>query len=378
VIQPSPTTNSHAGWTGLGTALLDDGGRITDANWPMADLLGASVPEDLIGAELATRIQGFSFRNVCAALIDAADPHREVVGEVSWDHPTQGARSGRLVVSRLEGPAGPLSLVVRLTLDPVLGAAQPLADPLLEAMLDDRLKAHWQPIVELASGRPRGMEGLARYVDHSGRMVFPAEFLASADESGLIVDVGAWMASQAAISLSQLRRLKIGPPDLFATVNVSVRQLALDDVAQVILDAVDASCLPPEAMWVEITEVALMDGVALEPQALRELAEAGVRVGLDDFGTGFGSLSSLRDLPVSFVKIDRTFVAGLGRSHADDVIVASIVELAQALGLTVIAEGVETEAQRAALETLGCPLGQGYRWSPPSPLTDLVALLGRR
>jgi EAL domain-containing protein (putative c-di-GMP-specific phosphodiesterase class I) len=240
------------------------------------------------------------------------------------------------------------------------------------------LKLHWQPILALSTGEPVGLEALVRYVDREGNVVLPGEFLGAADESGLIVDVGTWVATEAAVSVAKLRRMGVGPDGLFASINVSARQLSLDDVAALVEHALDTTSLPPEALWVEISEAAANDA-ELRADALHRLAADGVHVGLDDFGTGYGTLSSLRDLPVSFVKIDGSFVAGLGRNHADEVIVASIIAMAGALGISVIAEGIETHYQLAALEALGCPLGQGWLWGRPAPLPEILGTLtGRR
>ena len=370
----------------VGTALLDAQGRITDANRSLAEMLGRD-PLALAGTELAELVTGFSFRNVVALLIQGDEPQAEC--EVTWIHPDAGGCSGRLIVSRLAkdpsaGPA-PASLLVRLAGDPDRpGRAGPGSTPALsaraitqlrEAIAGRRLQVHFQPIVDIGSAAPAGIEALVRYTDHYGGLVMPAAFLGAAEESGLIVEVGTWVASRAAVSLSQLRRMELGPEALFAAVNVSARQLSLDDVARLVHNTLATTGLPPEALWLELSETAVMHPDELRADALRDLAEAGVLIGLDDFGTGPGSLASLRSLPVSFVKIDRTFVSGLGCNHADEVIVESIIGLAGALGITVIAEGVETEEQRSALEALGCPLGQGYLWSRPRPLVDLLPML---
>ena len=376
-----------------GTALLDAGGRITDANRSLAELLGAD-PSDLAGSYLAEMLTGFSFRNVVALLIQGDEPQAEC--EVTWDHPAGGARSGRLIVSRLAPdlaqaqaqppqPPPPPQLLVRLNsdADPTgytrFSSAPALSEraitQLREAITGRRLQVHFQPIVDIGSARPAGIEALVRYTDHYGGLVMPAAFLGAAEESGLIVEVGTWVASRTAVSLSQLRRMEMGPEGLFAAVNVSARQLSLDDVARLVHNTLAATGLPPEALWLELSETAVLHPDELQADGLRELAEAGVLIGLDDFGTGPGSLASLRSLPVSFVKIDRTFVSGLGRNHADEVIVESIMGLADGLGITAIAEGVETEEQRSALEAMGCPLGQGFLWSEPRPLVDLLPML---
>jgi EAL domain-containing protein (putative c-di-GMP-specific phosphodiesterase class I) len=166
------------------------------------------------------------------------------------------------------------------------------------------------------------------------------------------------------------------PGELSVAVNLSARQLA-DDLVGTVRAALEQSGLPAERLWLEVTETAMFADVPSAAQVLREIARLGVHISLDDFGTGYSSMAYLRDFPVHSLKIDRSFVAGLGTSADDSAIVATLVSLAASLDLWVTAEGVETPRQLAALRRLGCEFGQGYLWSKAVPNAEFVEVLGR-
>jgi EAL domain-containing protein (putative c-di-GMP-specific phosphodiesterase class I) len=194
----------------------------------------------------------------------------------------------------------------------------------------------------------------------------PAQFLPVAEESGLIVPMGAWVLRES------LRQLAGWHDDSFGmAVNISARQLAVADFFDLAMEALTATGVAPERLTLEITEQAAIQDLARTASRLEALRSEGVRVAIDDFGTGFSSLQYLSRLPVDILKIDRKFVWGLGQHAEDDVLVRSMLGLAAELGLEVIAEGVETRRQAELLLEYGCRLAQGFLFSPPRPIEEL-------
>jgi EAL domain-containing protein (putative c-di-GMP-specific phosphodiesterase class I) len=241
------------------------------------------------------------------------------------------------------------------------------------ALETGRLEVHYQPQVDLVSGRVRGVEALARWTHPQLGPVPPPEFVAIAEETGLIGPLGAHVLDAACRQLAAWRRQGL---DLIVSVNVSVHQLEAPDFAQQTLDAVRAAGLPPHALCVEITESAIMGAGPGPLQALEALKAAGIYVAIDDFGTGYSSLAALKRLPVEVLKVDRSFVDGLGTDSDDTAIVSSVMSLAHAMGLHVIAEGVETPLQADGLLGLGCTMAQGWLYAPavaPEALRGIVA-----
>ncbi len=241
-----------------------------------------------------------------------------------------------------------------------------LADSIgLQRALDlGELRLVYQPIVDLGSGVPTGLEALMRWEDPDRGLLSPDQFIAAAEETGLIVPMGLWALNTA---LADLRGWHEMHPDLWVAVNLSSRQLATPGVAEQFRAAVETARIPPDAVHFEITESTLMSDGEPVAQALIALRQMGFALAVDDFGTGYSSLAYLKRLPVTALKIDRSFVTGLGSPHdsSDRPIVEAIVGMADALELDVVAEGVETPEQRAVLEELGVRVGQGYLWSKP-------------
>ena len=231
------------------------------------------------------------------------------------------------------------------------------------------LAVHYQPQLDLTTGRLVGVEALVRWSQAS-----PAEFIPVAEETGLIAPLGTWVLRTATRALAAWHAEGLKP--LTVTVNVSARQLDDPDFPATVEAALNDAGIAPESLCLELTESALM-GVATAPlNALHAIKDLGVYVGIDDFGTGHSSLARLRLLPVEVLKVDRSFVDGLGTEHGDSAVVAAILSLAHALGLHVIAEGVETQLQANQLIALGCPAAQGFLWSPAVPAHELPALAG--
>lgn len=240
------------------------------------------------------------------------------------------------------------------------------------ALAEQRVVPHYQPIVDLASGAVAGFEALARLVESDGTISAPASFIAVAEVSGLVHAVGEQVLEQACVQAcgwdATLHR-----DDLTVAVNVSSRQLDRGDLVDVVRAALDRTGLVPSRLHLELTETAIMD---LHPDILRQLSEVrslGVQVGLDDFGTGYASLTHLRRLPLDFVKVDRSFVQGLGSDTGDERIVSAVIDLARNLGLRSIGEGVETVDQLDRLRALGCDQAQGYLFARPAAPGDLSA-----
>jgi len=214
-------------------------------------------------------------------------------------------------------------------------------------------------------------EALVRW-DHPERgPVEPAEFIPLAEESGLILPLGRWVLGEACRQLADWRAA--GRPNLRVTVNLSARQFADPDLIAAVAEALARAQLPPDALWLEITESVLMEEVKATADTLLALKRLGVHLAVDDFGTGYSSLSYLKRFPVDMLKIDRSFIDGLGTDPEDGAIVLAIVSLAQALRLGVVAEGVEYFHQLEVLHRLGCDGVQGFLLAQPGAADGLPA-----
>jgi EAL domain-containing protein (putative c-di-GMP-specific phosphodiesterase class I) len=223
----------------------------------------------------------------------------------------------------------------------------------------------FQPIVQLSDLRVVGHEGLVRWQHPQRGLVAPADFLPLAERSGLIVPLGWWMLDVCSEALRSTERP--GSLPRFMSVNVSGSQLGRGQLAPAIARSVEASGIDPSNLHLEITESALVETTTTVLRELAEVTSMGVSIALDDFGTGYSSLSMLRDLPVSAVKIDRSFVAPISRDQGTTAIVHRVVELCRDLGIKSIAEGIETDQQANVLRDLGCTHGQGYLFGFPEP-----------
>lgn len=244
-----------------------------------------------------------------------------------------------------------------------------LETALRRALGRQELAVHYQPLVKVESGQVVGLEALLRWNHPLRGLLPPAEFLALAEATGLIVEIGPWILATACRQLGAWRRA--GHPDLTMAVNVSARELAHRHLVQHVALALAEADAPPDALCLEVTEhVALQqpEDVIEELQALRAL---GVKIALDDFGTGFSSLVHLRRLPIDEVKIDATFVREAARESSAAAIVGAVTGLARELRLAVVAEGVETEDQLAAVTARGCPVVQGYLYGRPLPAAEI-------
>jgi diguanylate cyclase (GGDEF)-like protein/PAS domain S-box-containing protein len=235
---------------------------------------------------------------------------------------------------------------------------------LRSAVGTEELSLHYQPQVDLASGEVTCAEVLLRWHRPGHGAVAPGEFVPLAEETGLIVPIGEWVLRAACEQGAQWHRA--GRPIALA-VNVSARQLTHSDVAAAVQAALHETGLPPNLLRLEVTETAIMEDVAVLNDTLGRLTDLGVTISIDDFGTGYSSLLYLKRLPVSELKIDMGFVQGLGESVEDESIVTGIVQLARALGLGTVAEGVETQEQLTWVRRLGCSTAQGFLLGRPMP-----------
>jgi len=226
---------------------------------------------------------------------------------------------------------------------------------------------YYQPEVALATETMGDVEALLRWNDPQHGLLLPAEFIGLAETSGLITAIGGWAIQDACRQLRAWGQLRV-------SVNLSARQFGPRHLARVVAAALDDTGADPTALCLEITESVLMDDAVSTIEILRELKDLGVRLAIDDFGTGYSSLSYLKRFPIDLLKVDRSFIAGLGSDPEDSAIVPAVIALAHALDLRVVAEGVETEQQRTILLELGCDLGQGFYWGAavqPAQLSDL-------
>jgi diguanylate cyclase (GGDEF)-like protein/PAS domain S-box-containing protein len=250
-----------------------------------------------------------------------------------------------------------------------------LENDLRQALGRGELVVHYQPKVSLASGKIVGEEALVRWEHPQRGLVLPAEFVYVAEETGLIVPIGRWVLREACHQAREWQECYPSDPPLSMSVNLPVGQFGrpdlVEDVARVLLE----TGLEPSSLLLEITESAVMEDVSATIDMLRKLKDLGVRIAIDDFGTGHSSLLRLKHLPVDVLKIDRSFVAGFGRDPEHDGLVSAVIDLARALNLEVIAEGVETEEQLAHLREIGCEVVQGFYLAEPLPAAEASDLL---
>jgi diguanylate cyclase (GGDEF)-like protein len=247
---------------------------------------------------------------------------------------------------------------------------------LREAIAEGQLRVHYQPIVDMATGSVVEVEALVRWEHPTRGLVLPGEFLPIAEQTGLIVPIGEFVRDAALRDLAAWPGVRAEAPAVAMCVNVSPRELARPGFADGIGRLLAHHGIAASRLVVEITESAMVEGDGAI-QSLRDLRALGVRVWIDDFGTGYSSLGYFRDLPVDGLKIDRVFVEGLGELRAHTAIVTAAIAFADALGLDVVGEGIETDDQRSRLAALGCRLGQGFLFAHPMTAELIAGLLDK-
>jgi len=290
--------------------------------------------------------------------------------------PDEMLREAEIAMVRAKSDAG----VRYVVFDPSMNAATldrlDLERDLRRALDGGELRVHYQPIVDLRTDAVVGFEALVRWQHPTRGLVAPLAFIPMAEETGLIEPLGRWVLEtacrQAARWHASAAKRSVMPP--FVSVNLSARQFVAADLVADVAAILAKTHLAPSALELEITESVVMDQSEAGIRALRALRELGVRLVLDDFGTGYSSLSYLKHLPLDTIKIDRSFVTGLDQP-ADRSIVDAVIALAHGLGIGVVAEGIETEAQADQLRELGCDLGQGYLFARPIPADQTATFL---
>jgi EAL domain-containing protein (putative c-di-GMP-specific phosphodiesterase class I) len=237
------------------------------------------------------------------------------------------------------------------------------------AIQDEVLQPHYQPLIDLASGRITGFEALVRWPHPERGMISPGEFIPVAEETGLIAGLGGLMLRRACTDAARW------PDDIHVAVNLSPLQFRVGNLLSVVMEALNKSGLPARRLELEITETLLLEKSGEVLATLHALRALGVRISMDDFGTGYSSLSYLRSFPFDKIKIDQSFVRDVAGNREAQAIVRSIISLGAGLGVTITAEGVETEAELGFLREQGCHEGQGFLFSGARPNTEVLGLL---
>lgn len=238
----------------------------------------------------------------------------------------------------------------------------------------DRWTVLYQPVINLQTGRTQGVEALLRWTDPEGDFIGIEEIIRLAEEFGSIIQIGSWVLDQAAAQAARWERS--GRP-LQVAVNVSVHQLTAPGFAQIVEEALERHALTPDLLTLEITETVVLEQTDETIATLSELRELGVRIAIDDFGTGYSGLANIRSLPLDILKIDRTFIMGLGQGGSDEAVVNAVTHLGLELGLAITAEGIETAEQERLARALGISAAQGYLYARPLPAADVTALVAR-
>jgi diguanylate cyclase (GGDEF)-like protein/PAS domain S-box-containing protein len=253
-----------------------------------------------------------------------------------------------------------------------------LSNDLRDALAGDELELHYQPIVDLGTGALLGMEALARWNHPRRGPLSPEQFVGLADEIGLSGVLDRWALRRGTEEMAALRAAGAVPHDCYVSVNVTARSLRDPTLEKYVTDVVAASGLPPGSLVLELTETGLMDDPVEARELMVRLRDAGIGVAIDDFGTGYSSLAYLGRFSVATLKVDRSFVERMLDSHDDLAIVAAISDLARAVGVRTVAEGIESDEQAQLLRRLGCHAGQGFVWSAAVPAREVAALVARQ
>jgi diguanylate cyclase (GGDEF)-like protein len=253
-----------------------------------------------------------------------------------------------------------------------------LENDLRRAFDRSELELHYQPVVSLRTGSVTTLEALIRWRHPERGLIHPAGFLDAAEDSQLILPIGRRSIAEACRAASGWQELHPDEPPTRVAINLSARQLTDPELPRTLEAAIESSRIEPVTVELEMTETALLEETEDPEGCLRKLKEIGVRVVLDDFGTGFSSLGYLRRFPLDAIKLDRSFVEHLTEGSTDATIVRAVVEMAAALGLDVVAEGVETEDQLAAVRALGCDHAQGFYFARPLPAREAAGIIGDR
>ncbi|WP_461175027.1 EAL domain-containing protein [Arthrobacter sp. Z1-9] len=250
--------------------------------------------------------------------------------------------------------------------DPTVDRLRALGE-LRHGIREGALRLHYQPRIDLRTGRARGVEALVRWQHPTRGLLPPSEFITMAEESGLVRPLGAWVLGETLKQADSWRREGAGSARLEFAVNLSARQLNDPELVPMVEAGFRLRGIDPALLLLEITETALMADPAAALESLTALKNLGVGLAVDDFGTGYSSLTYLKKFPIDELKIDRSFISGLESDSGDSAIVGSCIDLAHAVGIRAVAEGVETTGQVQTLKAMGCDLAQGYLFARPLP-----------
>lgn len=273
---------------------------------------------------------------------------------------------------RAAGKKGPGAIVMfDLSIDTISGEQKFIRRELPRAISANELELHYQPIVSSQGGRMVGVEALLRWTHATGGIIPPATFIPVAEQMGLMDTIGKFVLHRT------LQEAKYWPEDLYVAVNLSPLQVRDGTVVDMVRSALGESGVAPSRLVLEITEGVLIDNPDEMVKRINDLHSLGVRIALDDFGSGYSNLGYLQRFPLDKLKIDKSFVAALGRSSNGGVIIQAIVALGRALGLSVLVEGVETEHQRVLLRLAGCDEMQGFLFARPAPARAIDKLLAQ-
>ena len=246
----------------------------------------------------------------------------------------------------------------------------------LQRALDhDEFILHYQPVMELESGRVSGVEALLRWMHPSRGLVPPLDFIPLAEETGLIVPIGRWVLEE---SCRRAVDLQQDYPGIHMAVNLSARQVQRPEIVADVRDILLSTGLDPELLILEITESVMMQDMELSIARLSDLKALGVQLAIDDFGTGYSSLNYVRRFPVDILKVDKSFIDGVSESGESSALTAAVIELAGILNLKPVAEGIERADQLERLLELHCDLGQGFLFAKPLPPDELKLMLAER
>jgi diguanylate cyclase (GGDEF)-like protein len=283
--------------------------------------------------------------------------------------PEQLIRNGDLALYRAKGDGRGTYRFFEAEMDEQMQARRRLEQDLRRALIAGEFELHYQPVINIASGKISGLEALVRWQHPENGLVSPATFIPLAEETGLIVPIGEWVIRQACATAAQW------PADLRIAVNLSPAQLRNPALPQMLVSALAASGLAPDRLELEITETVLLHDSAATLAILFRLRELGVRIAMDDFGTGYSSLSHLQRFPFDKIKIDRSFINNIAADVSSLNIVRAVAALASGLGVAATAEGVETPEQFDLIRSEGCTEMQGFLLSKPVPAHELEPLL---
>jgi EAL domain-containing protein (putative c-di-GMP-specific phosphodiesterase class I) len=252
-----------------------------------------------------------------------------------------------------------------------------LINELKQALTNNDLELHYQPIIDIQANKIVGFEALVRWNHPEKGVIYPDVFIGAAEDSGLITELSRWAVGESCAFLSHIQDKHTELKNLFMSVNFSAKDFFIPDFRAYILAALQKNSLTPDQFHIEITERLLMDQPSEAQKILEDCRNAGLCISIDDFGTGYSSLSYLHYFPIDILKIDRSFITDMNHNKSSHSLVSSIISLGHNLGMSIIAEGIEEKEQAAALKALGCDKIQGYYFSRPLPEKEIGQYLSK-